>query len=373
MALQPDPTSLTSPNPENKLFVGGAPPGTDENTLQAIFSEHGEVEEVFIMRGGSRSGQACAFVRFTTAEGAVAAIQAIHGKYIMPGCTDPLVVRYADAPGSRAKKGGGGGGGGGRSFNGYGGGPPGYPTNNYGGGMGGGWGGPYGAGNAGWGGAPFPGFMPYGAMGSAAAAMGVGGAMGGLGGMGGMGNMGNMNGMGGMGLDASGTMGTGMGTMGGAIGGGLGLGGGMPLAGCGGMPGCGPMGTMGGAMGGMNGGAMGALGGMAQGGLGAAGVPLMPGGDGAFGNQNGSQELPGGIGSQQAVPHSFSSGEFVSNGGASPGGNRPKTQAVVSGKPVEGNTDWAGYTAPDGRTYYYNGKTGVSTWEKPQPAPTGGS
>ena len=40
-----------------------------------IFAEHGEVEEVFVMRGGSRSGQACAFVRFTTAEGAVAAIQ----------------------------------------------------------------------------------------------------------------------------------------------------------------------------------------------------------------------------------------------------------------------------------------------------------
>lgn len=92
-----------------------------------IFAEHGEVEEVFVMRGGSRSGQACAFVRFTTAEGAVAAIQvrlrgsecvrftrsthvhlptrpsqAIHGKFIMPGCTDPLVVRYADAPGSSA-------------------------------------------------------------------------------------------------------------------------------------------------------------------------------------------------------------------------------------------------------------------------------
>ena len=27
---------LTSPNPENKLFVGGAPPGTDENTLQQV-------------------------------------------------------------------------------------------------------------------------------------------------------------------------------------------------------------------------------------------------------------------------------------------------------------------------------------------------
>ena len=29
---------LSSPNPENKLFVGGAPPGTDENTLQQVGS-----------------------------------------------------------------------------------------------------------------------------------------------------------------------------------------------------------------------------------------------------------------------------------------------------------------------------------------------
>lgn len=49
--------ALTQPNPENKLFVGGAPPGTDEDTLKKIFAEHGEVEEVFVMRGGSRSGQ----------------------------------------------------------------------------------------------------------------------------------------------------------------------------------------------------------------------------------------------------------------------------------------------------------------------------
>ncbi len=28
--------SMSSPNPENKLFVGGAPPGTDEATLQQV-------------------------------------------------------------------------------------------------------------------------------------------------------------------------------------------------------------------------------------------------------------------------------------------------------------------------------------------------
>jgi len=117
----------------------------------------------------------------------------------------------------------------------------------------------------------------------------------------------------------------------------------------------------------MNGGAMGS---MAQGGVGPAGMPLMSGGDGAFGNQNGAQDLPPGMAPQQALPHTFPSGDAGVNGGASPAGARGgKPQPVVSGKPVEGNTDWAGYTAPDGRTYYYNGKTGVSTWEKP--APTG--
>ena len=140
---------LTQPNLENKLFVGGAPPGTDEDTLKRIFEEHGDVEEVFLMRGGSRSGQACAFVRFVSPEGAIAAIQAVHGKYVMPGCTDPLVVRYADAPGSRTKKkgGGGGGGGGGGPYTGPGG-YGGYPGN----GPMGDWGGPYGSGGGGGGG-----------------------------------------------------------------------------------------------------------------------------------------------------------------------------------------------------------------------------
>uniref|UniRef100_A0A7S2GKZ1 WW domain-containing protein n=1 Tax=Haptolina brevifila TaxID=156173 RepID=A0A7S2GKZ1_9EUKA len=101
-------------------------------------------------------------------------------------------------------------------------------------------------------------------------------------------------------------------------------------------------------------------------------MALMAGGDGAFAGQNGSQDMSAGM-VPQGLPHGgFASGEAGANGGVSPGGARGgKSQTVVSGKPVEGNTDWAGYTAPDGRTYYYNGKTGVSSWEKP--APVGGS
>ena len=93
----------SEPNAENKLFVGGCPPGSGEEDLRKIFEEHGEVEEVFIMRGGSRSGMACAFVRFLTQEMAQKAIDTIHGQITLPNAAEPLVVRWADAPGSRRR------------------------------------------------------------------------------------------------------------------------------------------------------------------------------------------------------------------------------------------------------------------------------
>lgn len=99
----------------------------------------------------------------------------------MPGCSDPLVVRYADAPGSRAKKGSGGLGGGGRGF-----------TNSYGNGvMGGSQGygqnGSYGTGGSGIGMGPYG--TPYGA-GGMGSGIGIGGSMGGsmMGGAGGFGS-----------------------------------------------------------------------------------------------------------------------------------------------------------------------------------------
>ena len=242
------PTAHKPPRP-HAVFVGGAPPGTDEETLKSIFQEHGDVEEVFLMRGGSRSGQACAFVRFTTPEGAVAAIQAVHGKYIMNGCQDPLVVRYADAPGSKAKKGNARlcyGNFGSPACGGYGGAPP------------GGWAGPCAAAGTGWGGGGFfgagAGFLPqYG--------VGVG--------------VGAMN-----------------------------------------------------------------MGGIGMGGFGAA-----SGAQGASPQPGPSAPQPQQTTHQPVQPFARTT--------------------VVSGKPVEGAVDWAAYTAPDGRTYYYNARTAVSTWEKP--------
>jgi len=110
------------PNAENKLFVGGCPATSGEDELRALFEKHGQVEEVFVMRGGSRSGMACAFVRFASQPMAQAAIDAIHGRITLPDALEPLVVRWADAPGrrkrdgregNRSKRGGSGGMGGG--------------------------------------------------------------------------------------------------------------------------------------------------------------------------------------------------------------------------------------------------------------------
>lgn len=59
--------------------------------------------------GGSRSGMACAFVRYLTQEGAQKAIDTIHGRITLPNAAEPLVVRWADAPGSRKRDTGAGG------------------------------------------------------------------------------------------------------------------------------------------------------------------------------------------------------------------------------------------------------------------------
>lgn len=94
----------SEPNTENKLFVGGCPPGSGEEDLRQVFEQHGVVEEIFIMRGGSRSGMACAFVRYETQEMAQKAIDAIHGQITLPKGPEPLVVRWADAPGNRRRE-----------------------------------------------------------------------------------------------------------------------------------------------------------------------------------------------------------------------------------------------------------------------------
>jgi len=107
-------------NAENKLFVGGVPPGCGDKELRSLFGTYGEVLDVYILASkASQEGQrGCAFVRYATQQSCAMAIDALHGKYAMKAGELPLVVRYADPP--KSQRGNGGYGQGGRF-------PPGWP------------------------------------------------------------------------------------------------------------------------------------------------------------------------------------------------------------------------------------------------------
>jgi len=55
------------------------------------------------MRGGSRSGMICAFVRFNLQQSAQSATE--HGYITLRNVTEPLVVRWADSAGNRRREG----------------------------------------------------------------------------------------------------------------------------------------------------------------------------------------------------------------------------------------------------------------------------
>ena len=111
-------------NAENKLFVGGVPPGCGDKELRALFNTYGEVLDVYILASkasqvctcqhlpwhGVTAGMAwmqlpkladsiaahpaattfpqegqrgCAFVRYASPQSCAMAIEALHGKYAM--------------------------------------------------------------------------------------------------------------------------------------------------------------------------------------------------------------------------------------------------------------------------------------------------
>ena len=54
----------SQPTPQTRPYCRSLARASMCTALRQIFEKYGEVEEVFIMRGGSRSGMACAFIRF---------------------------------------------------------------------------------------------------------------------------------------------------------------------------------------------------------------------------------------------------------------------------------------------------------------------
>lgn len=74
----------------------------------------------------------------------------------------------------------------------------------------------------------------------------------------------------------------------------------------------------------------------------------------------------GGNGSGGNTPSMAANGGGMGGEAGQQGGGARGAHSLVSGTPIAGNPDWAAFTAPDGRTYYYNATTGVSSWESPQ-------
>ncbi|CAM9136088.1 unnamed protein product [Discosporangium mesarthrocarpum] len=102
---------------ENKLFVGMAPKSADEDDIRAVFSPYGTIREIHVIRNQDGSNKGCAFVKFTTRESALRAIEDLHENYTMKGGPRPLVVKFADNKrggaarrGEAADRAGGGGG-----------------------------------------------------------------------------------------------------------------------------------------------------------------------------------------------------------------------------------------------------------------------
>ncbi|ONK70357.1 uncharacterized protein A4U43_C05F32890 [Asparagus officinalis] len=100
--------SVVSHLKEDKLFVASLNKRATEQEIAEIFSPYGHVEDVYLMRDELKQSRGCGFVKFSNREMAAAAMNALHGTYVMRGCDQPLIVRFADPKRPRPEQRGGG-------------------------------------------------------------------------------------------------------------------------------------------------------------------------------------------------------------------------------------------------------------------------
>ncbi|KAJ8898673.1 hypothetical protein K2173_004707 [Erythroxylum novogranatense] len=81
---------------EHKLFVGMLPKNVSEAEVSELFSKHGTIKDLQILRGSQQTSKGCAFLKYETKEQAIAAMEATNGKHKMEGSSVPLVVKWAD-------------------------------------------------------------------------------------------------------------------------------------------------------------------------------------------------------------------------------------------------------------------------------------
>ncbi|XP_075511369.1 flowering time control protein FCA-like isoform X1 [Primulina tabacum] len=79
-----------------KLYVNYLNKQAQKWEIEEIFSPFGIIEDIYIIRDEFKQNRGCAFIQYSCRDMAIAAIEALHGSYVMRGCDQPLVVRFAD-------------------------------------------------------------------------------------------------------------------------------------------------------------------------------------------------------------------------------------------------------------------------------------
>ncbi|XP_024188946.1 flowering time control protein FCA isoform X3 [Rosa chinensis] len=77
---------------QDRLYVCGINLEASNKDIEEIFSPYGLVEDIYILK----HNRGCGFVKFSSGDMAVQAIKALNGTFIMRGCAQPLIVRFAD-------------------------------------------------------------------------------------------------------------------------------------------------------------------------------------------------------------------------------------------------------------------------------------
>uniref|UniRef100_A0A7N0UJG3 RRM domain-containing protein n=1 Tax=Kalanchoe fedtschenkoi TaxID=63787 RepID=A0A7N0UJG3_KALFE len=77
---------------EHKLYVGSLNKQATLKEVEEIFLPYGQVEDVYVLQ----HNKGCGFVKYSQREMAIAAINALNGRYTMKGCDQPLTVRFAE-------------------------------------------------------------------------------------------------------------------------------------------------------------------------------------------------------------------------------------------------------------------------------------